>query len=104
VRARVCVIRKYWSLLSVTWRLFHSDTFPQSLLSLFLISENNTIHRVSRLVIPGTPASIRYWASEKYWERWNHIWKGTYQIGDWWYGLHSGLLRTEVEYPGGSLV
>jgi hypothetical protein len=36
-----------------TWRIFHSDTFPQIMESLFLISENNAVHQVSRLVIPG---------------------------------------------------
>jgi len=36
-----------------TSRIFHSDTFPPIMQSIFLISKNITVHRVSRLVIPG---------------------------------------------------
>jgi len=52
-RAHVCVVPKYCGLSSGTSRIFHSDTFPPIIQSLFLISENITVYRGSRLVIPG---------------------------------------------------
>jgi hypothetical protein len=60
-RARVCVVPKYWSFPSIIWRIFHSDTFPHIIKSLFLISENNAVHQVSRLVIPGNAGYPGYW-------------------------------------------
>jgi hypothetical protein len=36
----VCVLRKYWSLSWVTWRIFYGDTFPQISQSFLLYKKN----------------------------------------------------------------
>ena len=51
--ARVCVLRKYWSISQVTWRIFHCDKFPQIIQSAFLLYNTHTCYQVSPLVIPG---------------------------------------------------
>jgi hypothetical protein len=58
----MCVLlHKYWTLLYVTWRIFHSDTFPQFILSPCFCY---IIHKIairfchwSSQATPGTPAS-----------------------------------------------
>jgi hypothetical protein len=60
-----CVLlRNYWTLSYVTWRIFHSDTFPLSIPSPFFCS---IIHKIairfchwSSRATPGTPASLEY--------------------------------------------
>jgi hypothetical protein len=58
----VCVLRKYWSLSWVTWRIFYSDTFPQISQSFLLYKKKNAIRfcHWSSWATPGTPASIMY--------------------------------------------
>jgi hypothetical protein len=48
-----CVLlRKYWALSYVTWRIFHSDTFPQFLPSPFLLYDTHC-YPISPLLLPG---------------------------------------------------
>ena len=49
-----CVLlRNYWTLSYVTWRIFHSDTFPQFIPPPFLLHNTQNCYPVSPLVIPG---------------------------------------------------
>jgi hypothetical protein len=65
--ARVWVLRQYWGISYVTWRIFSCGAFPHILQSPFpsLVSPHTLaiafLHLSSRAK-PGTPASYIYWA------------------------------------------
>jgi hypothetical protein len=75
-----CVLlRKLWTLPYVTWRICHSDTFPQFITSppFFLLHNTQNCYPVSPLVIPGNAGYPCYlsiiWKQPRgilRWQRW----------------------------------